>query len=180
MNVLFYFDDKISEKYRYEKNNFLFALTKNVTVVLISTFIGFILLTLFAKLSNTTNNIRNIFKKEEDKIKKNKNYIINDERKKLILIEIQKILKRYKIKVIIFFIIELLLMLFFWYYVTVFCHVYQSTQISWILDSILSMITRIIIDLLLCLGFAKLYRIAIESNINCIYKISIFFYCFCS
>ena len=113
LNALFYFDDKISEKYRYAKNILLFALTKNVTVILISTFIGFILLTLFAKLSNTTNDIRNVFKTEEEKIKKNKKYIVNDKRKKEIKKEIEKILKRYKIKVIIFFIIELLLIFCF-------------------------------------------------------------------
>ena len=69
-------------------------------------------------------------------------------------------------------------MLFFWYYVTAFCHVYPSTQESWLWDSFLSMLSRIIMDLLFCLGFAKLYRLSIESNINCLYKISVFFYCF--
>ena len=84
----------------------------------------------------------------------------------------------YKIKVIIFFVIELILILFFWYYVTAFCEIYSSTQKSWLWDSFLSIISRIIIDLLLCLGFAKLYRIGVESNFQCIYKIAIFFYCF--
>ena len=69
-------------------------------------------------------------------------------------------------------------MLFFWYYVTAFCHVYQSTQVSWILDSLISMIFRIIIDLLICLGLAKLYRFSIKVNIECIYKICLFLYDF--
>ena len=69
-------------------------------------------------------------------------------------------------------------MLFYWYYVIVFCHVYSSTQISWILDSLLSILSRIIIDCLICLGLAKLYRISIESNINCLYKITLFLYGF--
>ena len=179
LNAIFYFDEKISQKYRYLKNIFLFALTKNVTIILISTFIGFLLLTLFTKLNNSTNDIRDIFKNEEEKIKHNKKYRVNENRKKNIRKEIENILKKYKIKVIFFILIEFLLIIFFWYYITVFCHVYPNTQKSWLLDSSISMLLRIIIDFLICLGFAKLYRIAIESNIKCIYKISIFFYCFC-
>ena len=179
LNNIFYFDDKISEKYRYAKNLFLFALSNNITVVLLSTFIGFVLLTLFAKLSNSTNVLREVFKKEEEKMKANKKYYVTDKRKKEIVKEIEKILKYYKIKIFIFMFIEFLLMIFYWYYVTVFCHVYNSTQRSWLVDSFLTMLSRIIIDCLLCLGFAKLYRLAVEANVQVIYKISLFFYSFC-
>ena len=179
LNSIFYFDDKISEKYRYASNLFLFALNKNITVILLSTFIEFVLLTLFTKLSNATNALREVFKKEEEKMKANKNYNMTYERKKEIIKEIEKILKMYKIKVFIFMIIEFILMLFFWYYVTVFCHVYKSTQKSWLVDSFLTMISRIIIDCMLCLSFAKLYRLAVESNVRALYKVSLFFYSFC-
>ena len=179
LNALLYFDDKISEKYRYAKGLFLFALSKNLTVILLSTLIGFILLTLFTKLSNSINDIREVFRKEEEKIKKNKKYLVNDKRKKEIMKEIKNILKKYKIKVIFVIIIEFILLLFFFYYVTVFCHVYYKTQKSWLLDSLLAMLSRIIIDCLLCLGFAKLYRISVESNFQSLYKVSLFFYSFC-
>ena len=69
-------------------------------------------------------------------------------------------------------------MIFFWYYVIAFCHVYQSTQLSWVMDSLISMLFRIIIDLLICLGLAKLYRLAVDANIECIYKICLFLYDF--
>ena len=69
-------------------------------------------------------------------------------------------------------------MIFFWYFVTAFCHVYVSTQISWLLDSFLSMISRAIIELLISLGLAKLYRIAVDSEIHCLYKIVMFLYNF--
>ena len=179
LNAIFYFDDKISEKYRNAKNIFIFALSKNMTVILISTLIGFVFLTLFMKLSNSTNDIRSIFQKEEKLLKKNKKYTVTELRKREILEEILKILKKYKIKVIILVIIEVLLLLFFWYYATVFCHVYAMTQKSWIVDSLLTMLSRLIIDLLLCLFYAKIYRASVESNFNSIYKIALFFYCFC-
>ena len=135
-------------------------------------------MTLFTNLSNLTNNIKEVFRKEEEKLKKNKNYIVTEKRKKEILEEVEKILKKHKIKVIILISIEMAFMLFFWYYITAFCHVYSSTQTSWLLDSVLSMLSRLIIILLFSLLFAKLYRVSIESNVNCMYKLVLFFYSF--
>ena len=178
LNSIFYLDDKISEKYKYAKNIFLFAFNNNITVILLSTLIGFIFLTFFTKLSNSTYAIREVFRKEEEKLKNNNKYIVDDIRKKEIFEEITKILNNFRIKIIIFIIFEFLIVIFFWYYITAFCHVYSSTQTSWILDSFLSMISRIIIDCLISLGFAKLYRISVESNVRCIYKFVLFFYSF--
>ena len=178
LNALFYFNDNISKKYHFTKGLFLFTFNNNITVILLSTFIGFILLTLFIKLSNSTFAMREIFRNEEEKIKKNKNYKVTNKRKIEIKNEIDKIFKNYKIKIIIFILIELLFMVFFWYFVIIFCHVYPSTQTSWLLDSFLSMISRLIIDALICFGLAKLYRIAVESGIKCLYKFTLFLYGF--
>ena len=178
LNSFFYLDDKISKKYRYAQNLFLFTFSNNLTIILLSTLIGFIIMTLFTNLSNSTNTIRDVFIKEEAKLKENKKYKVTEKRKKEILDEIIKILNRYKIKLIILMTFEFLLLLFFWYYVTAFCHVFSSTQISWLLNSFLSILSRLIIEALLSLGLAKLYRIAIVSNIHFIYKIVIFLYCF--
>ena len=178
LNSFFYLDDKISEKYRYAKNIFLFAFNNNLTVILLSTLIGFVFLTLFTKLSNSTNSIRDVFMKEEEKLKKDKKYKVSEQRKKEIFEEIKQILKIYKIKVITLVVIEAIFILFFWYYVTAFCHVYSSTQTSWLLDSFLSMISRIIIDCLFSLGFAKIYRMSIEANTYCLYKFVMIFYFF--
>ena len=178
LNAVFYFDDKISEKYKYTRNLFLFTFSNNITIILLSTLIGFFFMTLFTNLNNSVNNIRDIFRKEEEKIKKDKKYKVDEKRKKEIIIEIEKILKKHKIKVICFIIIEALLILFFWYYVTAFCHVYSSTQLSWLLDSFLSILSRLVIILLFSLGFAKIYRISIESNTYSIYRFVLFFYSF--
>ena len=178
LNALFYLDDKISEKYHYAKSFLLFGFSNNITIILLSTFVGFLFMTLFTNLSNSTNEIRNIFIEEEEKLMKDKKYNVSEKRKKEIIGEIKKILKKFKIKMIILIIIEFSLMLFFWYYVTVFCHVYNSTQYSWLFDSFLSILSRSIIDFLYPMGLAKLYRMAIESNVYCLYKIVLFFYSF--
>ena len=135
-------------------------------------------MTLFTNLSSSSSQIRDIFIQEEEKIKKKKNYIVTEKRKKEIYIEIENILNTHKIKVLFLISFECLLMLFFWYYVTIFCHVYYSTQLSWLLDSFLTMLSRLVFIAILCLGFAKLYRISVVSNIHCIYKFVIFLYSF--
>ena len=178
LNSLFYLDDKISKKYKYTKNLFLFTFNNNITIILLSTFIGFIFITFFTNLNNVTNTIREIFLKEEEKLKNDKKYIIKEERKEEIVKEVEIILKKYKIKVFIFIITQLILILCFWYYVTAFCHIYSKTQISWILDSSLSILSRLILELLISLGIAKLYRMSVEVNSRCLYKIVLFFYCF--
>ena len=178
LNAIFYFNDLISKKYHYAKDLFLFTFNNNLTVILLSTFIGYILLALFIKLCNSTSSMREIFKKEEEKMKKDKKYMISKERKIEIKNEIDKIFRNYKIKIRIFLVIEFSLMIFFWYYVILFCHVYPSTQTSWILNSFLSMLSRFIFDNLICLGLSKLYRIGVDSNVHCIYRFAIFLYGF--
>ena len=78
LNAIFYLDDKISEKYQYTKGLFLFAFSNNITIILLSTLIGFFFMTLFTNLSNATYNIREVFKKEELKLKKNKKYKVTE------------------------------------------------------------------------------------------------------
>ena len=65
LNAFFYFNDNISRKYKNTKNIFIFTFSNNYTVILLSTLVGFILLTFFTNLSNITKNIRDVFKKEE-------------------------------------------------------------------------------------------------------------------
>ena len=47
LNAFFYLDDKISKKYQEAPNLFLFAFNNNITIILLSTLIGFIFMTLF-------------------------------------------------------------------------------------------------------------------------------------
>jgi hypothetical protein len=178
LNAFFYFDNNISKKYKANKNLFLFTFTDNIFIIFITTLSVFIFLTLIAKLSNSIYDIREIFMKEEEKLIKDKKYKVTPKRKNEILLEVETILNKYKIKITILIIIEIIIMIFFWYYVTAFCHVYSSTQISWILDSLLSMLSRAIIELIISFLLAKLYRLAVESENHCIYRIVMFLYNF--
>ena len=178
LNSLLYLNDNISKKYKYSKNLFLFTFSDNITVIIYSTLLCFVLMSLVSKLSSSTNAVRSIFLKEEEKIKSHKKYKINKKRKAEIFSEIEKILKRFKIKVIILITIEIILMLFFWYFVTAFCHVYSGTQKSWLLDSGFSVLSRWVIEFLFAFLFSKLYIVSIESNCYTLYRILLFIYDF--
>ena len=92
--------------------------------------------------------------------------------------EINDILSNYKIKVIIVIIIEVLIMIFYWYFVIAFCHVYKATQLSWLVDSLISILIRAIIEVILSFGLAYLYRMAISGESHCLYKFVMFLYNF--
>jgi len=180
LNAIFYTDDKVSEKYNSAKSAIKFAFTNNLIVILLSTLIGYVMFIFLANLNNSTNQIRNLFREEEEKIKNNKKYVVSFGRKKEIICEVKRIIRNYKIKIIIFYIIEFICMIFFWYYVTIFCNIYKKTQLSWLLDCLITIIIRIIIDFVLNLILALLYKISIGTKSNCFYKVMIFFYCFSS
>ena len=127
---------------------------------------------------NIKNALFDFFIKEEEKMRKNKKYKVDEKRKKDIFKEIEKIFRRLKIKIAVLIIIQITLMMFFWYYITAFCHVYKSTQRSWLWDSFLSIISRMVIEFLFAMLFAKLYLISIQSNIYTIYRIVMFIYDF--
>ena len=177
-NAILYTDDKISEKYNSSNSIGLFAFTNNLLVILLTTLIGYIIFILLGYLINSTNKLRKLFRIEEERIKNNKSYVTSILRKKEVIIEVNNIIRKHKIKVIFFYIIEFLLMLCFWYYVTVFCYIYQKTIISWLLDTLITIIIRIIIDIIKNLIFSALYKCSISSNCECIYKLIIFLYSF--
>ena len=178
LNAIFYTDDKVSERYKSAKSAISFAFTNNLSVILLSILIGYSMFIFLGNLNNSTNQIRNLFREEEEKIKNNKKYVVSLPRKKEIICEVKRIMRNYKIKVIIFYIIEFVCMIFFWYYVTIFCNIYKKTQLSWLLDCLLTIIIRIVIDFLLNLILALLYILSIGLKSNCLYRVMIFFYCF--
>ena len=69
-------------------------------------------------------------------------------------------------------------MLFYFYFVTAFCHVYSKTQKSWLLDSFLSFLSRLVIEILFAFLFSKLYIVSVESNIYSLYRALLFIYDF--
>ena len=177
LNSLFYLNTNISEKYHYEGDNlYLFILVNNLVISIFSTLFYYLLGQFLYFLTNSTNSIENIFKKEEKLLRKNKNYKVSKNQKKIIFKSVLEEFKKLKIKLIFYIIIEFLLILFFFYFVTAFCEVYRNTQASWVFDSAVSFILSILFELSISLFISSLYLTSVKYQIKFIYNIVLFIY----
>ena len=176
LNAFFYLSNNISDKYHYKGSNlFLFSLTNNMAICVVSAVLALIIIYFFQILIQSTNQIKRLFKDEEELMKKNKKYKVHSVKKE-IKNKIEDILKYLKIKIIIFFATEIIIMLFFLYYITGFCQVYKSTQISWIYDIIISFLFSFLVSLVVSLVFSFIYYIAYKKRIKVLYNITILVY----
>ena len=177
LNALFYLSENISDKYHYTgAYRELYALANNLTISLVSTIVTFILLYFFESLTKSNSRIEKLFREQENLLKNDKTYKVNNETINEIKNKIEKIIKCLKIKIILFLIFEALFMLFFFYYVTAFCQVYQNTQVSWLLDCISSYAISLIITLAISYLAAVFYKLSIQYKIKILYKISVLVY----
>ena len=177
LNTLFYTTNKISDKHHYTGDNLIiFTFVNNITISIFSTLTSFVLTTFFKILINSRYKIENVFREEENKIRKNKKYTINDKNKKQIKKKIENIICKLRVKNLIFICIELLLMLFFLYFVTAFCEVYTNTQSSWLIDCFSSFVFSFFIEFLESILIASLYLSAVTYKLECIFNIVLFIY----
>ena len=177
LNALFYLSDNISAKYHYTGSfRELFALVNNLAISLVSTIVSFILLYFFQTLTQSSKKIENLFREQEQLLKKDKQYKVGEGTIKEIKNKLDKIIKCLKVKIIVFIILEFILMIFFLYYSTAFCQVYPSTQVSWILDCISSYVISLSITLVLSFICALFYKIAIKFRIKLLYTIILLLY----
>ena len=177
LNALFYLNQKISDKYHYEGEHLIiFTIINNFTISTFSTILSLILVKALEFLTNSKDEIENLFREEEKKMRENKDFKVENSTKKIIHMKLMKIFKLLNIKIIIYITIELFFMLFFLYYITSFCEVYKDTQISWFFDSFVSFLLSIITELFTSFITALLYLISLKYKLKILYKIVIFFY----
>ena len=87
-----------------------------------------------------------------------------------------KIMDRMKRKLVWFFFITFLLFLFYWYFISSFCAVYQNTQIIFLRDSGISILTSFL-DPFVIYGVTTILRLislslCCKKKLGCIYKLS--------
>jgi len=177
LNAFFYLSENISDKYHYTgPHRILFCIINNLIISLVSTIVSFILPYFFYLLTQSSNKIENLFKEQEKLLKRDKKYKVNEREKRRIEDDLNNIIKCLRIKIICFIIFEFLFMLFFFYYVTVFCQIYNKTQISWLLDFILPDIISLIISFSISLVCSILYIISNKYQREKLYKFVMFIY----
>ncbi len=177
LNALFYLNENISEKYHYKGESlYLFILINNLTITAFSTIISYLIVKFLNCLTNSQDSIEQLFRNEEKKMRKNREYKVSRKKKNIIYSNLLKIYKYLKIKIVLYIIIEFSIMLFFFYFITAFCEVYTETQLSWLYDSIVSSLISIIFELLISLIISVMYVTSIRIKIKIIYDIVLFLY----
>ena len=177
LNTLFYFSENISDKYNYKGDNiFWFNFMNNLTISFISFIISFIIVASLQYFIDSKDNIENVFREQEKRLKKNKKMKINNKMKIIMLEQIIKINKKLKCKLLLFILVEFIIMLFYYYFVTAFCEVYKETQISWLFDSFISFLISFPVEFLMALVISIAYKISIKKRIKCLYRLAMMFY----
>ena len=147
-----------------------------MVINIVSTVSSYLLVKSLNQLTNSKEAIEALFREEEQKMRKNKKYKVDTNRKKYILKNLLKVYKIMKIKILCYIIIELVIMLFFLYFITAFCEVYRDTHISLLYDSFISFIISIPIELLISFFISILYMTATKFQFKCLYSLVLFLY----
>ena len=175
-NCLFYSDKNVSIRFINKENLFYFTFSTNMPNIFYSLFVLYGIVIILYLLINMPKKIRDIFQIEEEKLKKDKNYTVSEERKKKILNELEQILNTQNKKNYAFFISELILLLLYWYYITAFCHIYSNSQYSWVLNTFLTLVFIFLIDSFICFFLSALYKCAIGQKSKSLYNAILFVY----
>ena len=156
MNVFFFSDESMHKIFlNYGKYNFIQQIPQIIYTTIISQLIEIFL----CYLSITDKYIYQIKKK-----------VYNIDKQEII-----KSLKFIKCKLVIFFIFTFILFIFYWYSITLFCAIYENTQITFIKDSLLSFLLGIIYTFIIYLIPSALRVVALrntKSNLKCLYRLS--------
>ena len=176
-NTIFFTNENISDKYHYHGNNlFLFTMINNLLQTIISSVVGLTLVNIFQHMIDSRSNFEDIFKKQEKKMRKNKNYKVSKKTKLKIIEKIKINCSKLKCFIRIFIIIEFIIMIFFYYFVTAFCEVYKKTQRAWLYDVLVSFLISFPTEIIVSFIIALFYVISIRYKIKSIYIIALFFY----
>ena len=126
--------------------------------------------------------IKDLVRDEKTKIKKLEKKG-NEEKKKVKenskketgekIIDILECMKR---KLVGFFVVTFLLFLFYWYFISAFCAVYQNTQVIFLRDCGISILTSIV-ESLIIYGITNILRAislcaCCRKKLGCVYKLS--------
>jgi hypothetical protein len=176
-NTIFYTTQNISERYHYQgKNVFIFSLINNLIISIISSAVGLILVNVFQHMYDFRGNFEDVFRAEEKKMRNNKHYKVNKDKKVKMFNKLKNICLRLRCEIIFFIIFEFSIMLFFYYFVTAFCEVYKNTQISWLIDFFYSFVISFTCEIIGALIIAIFYILSLKYRIKIIYNTALFFY----
>ena len=182
MNGLFFVHETMHRKYT-ENEDFTFVqkLPQFIFTILVTDFIE-VLLCYLSMTDKAVYDIKDLVRDEKTKIKKLEKKE-NEEKKKAkenskkeVGEKIMDILECMKRKLVGFFVVTFLLFLFYWYFISAFCAVYQNTQVIFLRDCGISLLTSLFESLIIYGATTILRTISLlaccRKKLGCVYKLS--------
>lgn len=153
-NALFYEDKYISNAY-YNGYSIVYQIPKSIYSSLIGLFVT--ILSKIVKVGFPSNESLRIAK-------------MNNKEKEMRI----KVVKKMKKMNILYFIILFSFSFFFWYFITAFCSVYENSQVSWIIDSFVSISISLLVPILMALLNTIFRKVSLKYQIHFLFYFSRF------
>ena len=180
LNGLFFIHESMHRKYT-EGQDFTFV--QKLPQYIFTILVGDIIEVILCYLSMTDKHIYDIKDLVRTDKNKNKNLEKNDKKEKKdpndkreLGEKILNILDCMKNKLAGFFIFTFFLFLFYWYFISAFCAVYQNTQIVFLRDSGISLLTSVLESLIIYAATTIIRTITLvrccRKKLGCLYKLS--------
>ena len=157
MNALLYSDEVVSQKYH---NNGKLKFITSVTVSLISNIISNMFLWTIKKLTSYHEYLLSMTKEIK--------------RKEIYILTFQNLFKLIKITIYTFFAISFIISAFITYYLSIFCIIYQKSQISLLINYIIGLIESLISSVLISFLISVLRYIGLKYKCIKIYRTSVY------
>lgn len=88
---------------------------------------------------------------------------------------VSELFKKERLKIIIYLLFNSSITFFLWYYVTVFCEIFYSIQIHWIIGGIVSILLILVLDITFCIFLSILRVSSIKCKLINLYNSKLFF-----
>ena len=182
MNGLFFIHETMHRKYAENKDfTFVQKIPQYVFTILVTDLIE-VFLCYLSMTDRVVYEIKDLLRKEKIKnknLEKKENVDkkkIKEKDKKEMGEKIMDILECLKRKLVGFFVFTFLLFLFYWYFISAFCAVYQNTQVIFLRDCGISILTSIV-ESLIIYGITNILRAislcaCCRKKLGCVYKLS--------
>ena len=157
MNALLYTDDVVSKKYH---NNGTLDYWTSIILSLISNIISNIGIWIIKKLTSYSNYLSFMTKEMDDK--------------KLYLIAFKKLYNLIKLKILLFYFLSVFLSTCFIYYLTMFCIIYNKSQISLFSNYIIGELQSLLESVLISIIVSLLRFFGLKLKLKQIYRTSVY------
>ena len=159
LNCLFITESYIRERYNTKGNlGFSYILSNAINRIFYSVisaiFINFFISCLF----DGELRIKSLVKREQNDV--------------VLRQELNNVIRKMKIHIIIFIICTFLIMCFFWYYLSTFCNCYHGTQLDWLIGSLICIFFVQLFPFILCLLYTTFWYFGIKCKLEILFRIS--------